>query len=66
MGKNRTKVMRVDPLMKQFLEEMQMKKLVKEKRITPMSRITLAMFNQYNKYPKLKKELENSDLRKKN
>ena len=62
-SKNRTEVMRADPNLKKFLKDMQMKKLMKEKRITPISRIGLAMLNQYMRYPELIKELEKAELK---
>jgi len=61
--KNRTEVMRVNPQLKKFVKDLQMKKLMKEKRITPTARITLAIFNQYIKYPELIKELEKAELK---
>lgn len=61
--KNRTEVIRVSPKLKKFIEDIQIKKFAKEKRLIPSSRITLAMFNQYNKYPDLIKELEKAELK---
>ncbi len=63
MDKNRTEVMRVDPNLKKFIEDMQMKKLMKDKKLTKTSRITRAIFNQYQKYPDLIKELEKAELK---
>ena len=61
--KNRSEVMRTNPQFKKLVSDLQMKKLIKEKRITSTSRITLAICNQYLKYPELIKELEKTELK---
>jgi len=58
MAKQNTATARVDPRFKAMLEDLLNKKSRKIK--TP--RITLAMYRQYKKYPKLLKELEEADL----
>jgi len=64
MNGKRTKVVRADPEFKKFVDELCREKSFKEKdKITP-SRITEAMFNQYNKYPELLNELKKSKLGK--
>ena len=62
-NKHRTEVVRADPQFKKFIQELQAIKFQKQKKFIHSSRITLAMFNQYNKYPDLLKELQNADLK---
>jgi len=63
VNKKRTTTMRSDPLFADFIKGIQAKKLVDEKRFVKSSRITKAIFNQYQKYPNLLKELEGADLK---
>lgn len=61
--KYRTEVVRTDPKFKDLIKSIQAKKFNTDKRMIKSSRITLAMFNQYLKYPELMRELEKADLR---
>jgi len=61
--KNISEVLRTHKDFKKFVRELQAKKLQTEGKLIRSSRITLAMLNQYKKYPLLKKELEKADLK---
>ena len=62
IGKARTEIVRADPNFKKWIEELSRMKSFQEKdRITP-SRITEAMFNQYNRYPNLIEEIKKTKL----
>jgi len=62
IGKARTEIVRADPKFKKWIEELSRMKSFQEKdRITP-SRITEAMFNQYNRYPNLIEEIKKTKL----
>ena len=61
--KHRTEVVRTDPKFREMIKSIQAKKFTQEKRMVKSSRITLAMFNQYSKYPELMRELEKADLK---
>lgn len=63
INRYRTEVVRADPKFKDFIKEVQATKMQKQKKLIPSSRITLAMFNQYNKYPDLLSELIGADLK---
>ena len=63
MSRYRTEVLRTDPQFKDMVKNIQAKKFLTEKRLVKSSRITLAMFNQYSKYPELMRELEKADLK---
>ena len=61
--KRRTEVVRTDPKFKEMIKDIQAKKFMQDKRMVKSSRITLAICNQYNKYPELMRELEKADLK---
>ena len=62
--KRRTELIRVDPKFKKWIEDLSRYKAFQEKdKITP-SRITEAIYNQYNKYPNLLNEIKISKLGK--
>ena len=61
MAKRNKPVMRVDPDFDKFVKQILGKNLMKGNRIKT-ARVTKAMFNQYMKYPNVKKELEDADL----
>jgi len=64
IGKKRTMGIRTDPDFKNFVDELARFKSYQEKdKITP-SRITQAMFKQYNNYPNLVAEIKKSKLGK--
>lgn len=64
MNKKRTELIRVDPKFKKWVEDLGRLKSFQEKdRITP-SRITEAIYKQYNKYPNLLNEIKISKLGK--
>ena len=64
IGKKRTAGLRTDPDFKEFVDNLARFKADQEKtQITP-SRITQAMFNQYNKYPNLLEEIKKAKLGK--
>jgi len=64
MNKKRTEVLRADPKFKKFVDEMSRLKTFQEKEKITTSRITEAVFNQFNKYPELLDELKTSKLGK--
>ena len=58
----RTEIVRVDPNFKKFVNDLSRLKSFQEKdKITP-SRITEAIYKQYNKYPNLLEEIKLSKL----
>ena len=62
MNGKRTGIIRADPEFKKFVDDMSRLKSFQEKdKITP-SRITEAIYNQYNKYPELLNELKKRKL----
>jgi len=62
MNKKRTEVLRSDPKFKKLIDDLSRMKSFEEKdKITP-SRITEAIYNQYNKYPELLKEIKKAKL----
>jgi len=64
INKKRTELIRVDPKFKKWIEDLSRFKAFQEKdKITP-SRITEAIYNQYNKYPNLLNEIKVSKLGK--
>jgi len=63
MNNTRTQPVRAHPSFSNMIKSLQAKKFQQQKRFIRSSRITLAIFNQYNKYPDLIKELEESDLK---
>lgn len=64
MQKKRTELMRVDPEFKKWVEDTcRLKSYQESDKITP-SRLTKAMYNQYNKYPELLSEIKKSKLGK--
>jgi len=64
INKRRTELIRVDPKFKKWIEDLSRFKAFQEKdKITP-SRITEAIYNQYNKYPNLLNEIKISKLGK--
>ena len=60
--KRHTNILRTDPEFKKFVEELSRLKSLQEKDKISPSRITQAMFNQYNKYPNLLEEIKKSTL----
>lgn len=60
--KKRTEVVRTDSRFRELIQNIQAKKFVQDKKLVKSSRITLAMVNQYKKYPELMRELEKADL----
>jgi len=60
--KKRTEVVRTDSRFRELIQSIQAKKFVQDKKLVKSSRITLAMVNQYKKYPELMRELEKADL----
>ena len=64
IGRKRTASIRIDPDFKKFVDDLSRFKSYQEKdKITP-SRITQAMFKQYNKYPDLLEEIKKTKLGK--
>ena len=62
MNKKRTELIRVDPQFKKWIDDLGRFKSFQEKdKITP-SRITKAIYKQYNKYPNLLDEIKMSKL----
>jgi len=62
INRKRTELIRVDPNFKKWVEEMSRLKSYQEKdKITP-SRITQAIYKQYNKYPNLLDEIKLTKL----
>jgi len=60
--KKRTEVVRTDSRFRELIQSIQAKKFIQDKKLVKSSRITLAMVNQYKKYPELMRELEKADL----
>jgi len=56
--KKRSVVMRVPPEFKKFVQELSRFKSAQENKDIKPTRITKAMFNQYNKYPELLNEIK--------
>ena len=64
LGNEKTGIVRSDPKFKKWVEDLARLKAFQEKeRITP-SRITEAIYNQYNKYPDLLNEIKRTKLGK--
>jgi len=64
MNRKRTEITRVDPKFKKWVEDLSRFKSFQEKdKITP-SRITEAIYKQYNKYPDLLNEIKMAKLGK--
>ena len=63
MAKLRTTPIRSHPDMQKLIKQVMGEKMVKQKRMVTTSRITLAIANQYKKYPLLFKELMDADLK---
>ena len=62
--KKRTEILRSDPEFKRWVDDLSRLKSFQEKdKITP-SRITEAIYKQYNKYPELLNEIKKSKLGK--
>lgn len=62
MANKNTKPVRIDAELEKLIKDVKLKNMLRGKEVkTP--RITLAMARQYKKYPNLKKELEDADLR---
>jgi len=62
VNKKRTELIRVDPQFKKWVEDLSRFKAFQEKdKITP-SRITEAIYKQYNKYPDLLNEIKITKL----
>jgi len=64
MNKLRTDVLRTDPAFKKWVQDLCRFKSNQEKEDIKPSRITQAIFNQYNKYPSLLEEIKKSKLGK--
>ena len=64
MNKKRTGVIRACPEFKQFVLKLSRLKSDQENEDIKASRITEAIYNQYNKYPNLLNELKQSKLGK--
>jgi len=62
MAKRNSDILRVDADFKKFVESLSRFKANQEGIKIPPSRITKAMFNQYQKYPKLLDEMNLSKL----
>ena len=62
MNLKRTEVLRTDPDFKKFVQDLSRFKSNQEKIDIKPSRITRAIFNQYNKYPNLLEEIKMSKL----
>lgn len=65
LQKKRTEVIRADPDFKKFVQDLSRFKSAQEKTDIKCSRITKAIFNQYNKYPELLEEIKTFKLEKK-
>ena len=62
MNRKKTELIRVDPKFKKWVDDLSRLKSFQEKdKITP-SRITEAIYKQYNKYPNLLEEIKLSKL----
>ena len=64
INKKRTEVLRADPDFKKFVEDLSRLKAVQEKTDIKPSRITQAIYKQYQKYPNLLNEIKLSKLGK--
>ena len=64
MNLKRTEVIRADPEFKKLVQDLCRFKSVQEKDDIKSARITKAIYNQYNKYPELIKEIKFSRLGK--
>lgn len=62
MAKRNTTPIRSDPNFKRFVQAMKFKKQKQLNKEVNEGRITLAMYRQYQKNPRLIKELEEADL----
>ena len=62
IGRKRTVTERVSPEFKKLVDDLSRFKSYQEKDKIAPSRITQAMFNQYNKYPNLLEELKKAKL----
>jgi len=64
INRKRTAIIRADPDFKKFVDDMSRFKSYEERdKITP-SRVTQAIYNQFNKYPALLDELKRAKLGK--
>jgi hypothetical protein len=54
----RSQVLRTDPNFKKFVQELSRLKSAQENKDIKPSRITRAIYNQYNKYPELLNEIK--------
>lgn len=64
INRKRTDIVRVSPNFKKLLDNLSREKSFQEKEDIANSRITEAMYNQYNKYPDLLREIKMSKLGK--
>jgi len=62
MNRTRSEVLRTDAQFKKFVQDLSRMKSAQENCDIKPSRITKAMFNQYNKYPNLLEEIKISKL----
>ena len=62
MNRKRTEVLRTDPDFKKLVQELSRSKSVQENMDIKPSRITKAIYNQYNKYPELINEIKLTKL----
>jgi hypothetical protein len=62
MNRKRSEVMRTDSDFKKFVQNLSRFKSAQENKDIKPSRITKAMFRQYNKYPELLKEIKFRNL----
>jgi len=62
LNRKRTEVIRTAPEFKKFVQELSRFKSNQENKDIKSARITKAMFNQYNKYPELIKEIKFTEL----
>jgi hypothetical protein len=59
----KTRVVRTHPNFEKLIKDIQVKKFQQQKKMVKSSRITLAIFNQYKKYPELLEELRRAELK---
>lgn len=64
MKKKKSEVLRTDPLFKEFVKSLSRFKSSQENEDIKPTRITQAIYNQYNKYPNLLEEIKKSKLGK--
>ena len=63
MARFRTTPIRSHPDMQKLIKQVMGEKMAKQRRLVTTSRITLAIANQYKKYPMLFQELMDADLK---